>query len=616
MPSSVLGVLPGRLQASYLLEAERFAWWGTSDPAGDAAALGLPPGERREVRFALPDRDRATVCATDVPAALVPTRAALDALVAMNPTANAGRSLRAWAGLASVIRTGEQPSAALVEGLPTAGHAALGLDGTTIWSAGAVVEAVLRHASASGSDSVVLRPYQQAGVAWLLASESDGGGVLADEMGLGKTLQAITVLRARPSAGPHLVVCPTSVLGNWRREFARFAPALPVRTYVGATRRSADLRGVVLTSYGVLRSDAALRATTWDVVVLDEAQQIKNPDAQAARAARALDARLRLAMTGTPVENRLDELWSLLAFTNPGLLGTRSRFRQRFSVAVEQRRSAAAAERLHELVGPHVLRRRKVDVAPELPAKIETTVVCALTAEQEALYRASIDEAFTAGLGSGVGRRGRVLALLGRLKQICNHPELLEPTGGELRGRSGKLDRITEILAEVVDNGDRALVFTQYRATGDLLARHLQEHVTGTPVPFLHGQLSSAARERTTTEFTDDPDGPPVLILSLRAAGFGLNLTRATHVVHYDRWWNPAVEAQASDRAHRIGQTRTVTVHTLITERSIEEAVADLHAGKRDLAGVAAGELPAVKTDLARLGDEQLRALLAEGVAR
>ncbi len=249
------------------------------------------------------------------------------------------------------------------------------------------VDAV-RRAHARGGDEdgpiagvvdAVLRPYQRAGVAWLEAAVAHGGGVLADEMGQGKTVQAIAVLAAH-GRRPHLVVCPTSLVGNWQREPARFAPDVDVVRYTGPGRtdvlQAAGPGAVVLTSYGILRSDADRLARPWDVVVLDEAQQVKNPDALAARAARALDARLRVAMTGTPVENRLDELWSLLAFTNPGLLGSRSRFRRRFAAAVEQRRSAAAAQRLHEIVGPHVLRRRKSDVAPELPPKIEATVVC------------------------------------------------------------------------------------------------------------------------------------------------------------------------------------------------------------------------------------------------
>nr|AHE14796.1 putative helicase [uncultured bacterium] len=619
--------LPGLLQACFVVESECFAWWGVENPGVAATAAELPTDEQTRLMCALPDRTGQVVVAADVPAVLVTAEAGMEALSRWQPSSSTvGESLRVWARIATAIKRGEavEPLAAQ---MPTAGHAALALDGTTIWSAAAAVEAVQHsiarpseHPGAHAPIRAVLRPYQRAGVAWLEAASEQGGGVLADEMGLGKTVQAIAVLATRRE-GPHLVVCPTSLLGNWARELGRFAPALDLALYTGPDRTQALKRAVpglvVLTSYGVLRSDAsALAQTEWDTVVLDEAQQIKNPDALAAHAARALSARLRIAMTGTPVENRLDELWSLLAFTNPGLLGSRARFRHRFAVAVEQRRSAAAAQRLHEIVGPHILRRRKSDVAPELPAKIEATVVCTMTSEQERLYRASLDEAFNNGLGTGIERRGRVLALLTRLKQICNHPEQVNPTGAPLSGRSGKLDRTTEILTEIVDAGDRALVFTQYRRTGELLARHLSQELGDGGVPFLHGGLSTNAREDMIAHFSNDPDGPPVLILSLRAAGFGLNLTRATHVVHYDRWWNPAVEDQASDRTHRIGQTRTVTVHTLLTERTLEEAIADLHVGKRDLADIATGEVRAIENDLARLSDEQLRAVLEAKAAQ
>ncbi|WP_242582398.1 DEAD/DEAH box helicase [Amycolatopsis sp. 195334CR] len=544
----------------------------------------MPAGEPANLRLALPVGGQ--VVPAEVPAVLVEPEPAIAALAGWSPRPEAGASVHAWARIAAALREGstvDEPR------LPTAGHAALGLDGTTIWSAGAAIDAARRSVTGHPKDGIALRPYQRAGVAWLQAA--DGGGVLADEMGLGKTVQAIALLAARAD-GPHLVVCPTSLLGNWARELERFAPGLT---------------SVTLTSYGKLRANAEqFAATPWDVVVLDEAQQIKNPDSQTARAARTLEARLRVAMTGTPVENRLDELWSLLAFTNPGLLGSRARFRRRFATAVEQRRSDAAAVRLHEIVGPHILRRRKREVAPELPPKLETTVVCRMTAEQERLYRAAMDGAFRDGFGSGIERRGRILALLTRLKQLCNHPE---PRAERLDGRSGKLDRVTEMLAEIMDNGERALVFTQYRETGEMLSGHLR-------APFLHGGLSIAAREELIRAFQEDDDAPPVLILSLRAAGFGLNLTRATHVVHFDRWWNPAVEDQASDRAHRIGQTRAVTVHTLLTERTLEETIAELHAGKRDLAGIATGETRTIENDLAKLSDERLREVLEPGGRR
>jgi len=619
--------LPGRLQACFVVESETFSWWGVEDPAAAAAGVGLPTGTPGSLRVALPDPNSGQVLAATVPAAHVVAAEAIPALAELSRRAQGadGDSLRLWAQIAAHVRANATVSddelTALAGRLPTAGHAALAMDGVTIWSATATVDAA-RHAvaapdagAAEGVESV-LRPYQRAGASWLRAAETHGGGLLADEMGLGKTLQAIAVLAGRRTL-PHLVVCPTSLISNWARELARFAPHVPVLVHASARRtdtlNEVEPGTVVVTSYGILRSKATdLACREWDVVVLDEAQQIKNPDALAARAARALDARLRIAMTGTPVENRLDELWSLLAFTNPGLLGTRARFRRRFAVSIEQRSSTAAATRLHEIVAPHVLRRLKRDVAPELPDKIEAIVVCTLTDEQQRLYRTCLEDSFDGGLGSGIGRRGRILALLTRLKRICNHPEHVAPTGGELAGRSGKLDRATEIVDEIVDAGDRALIFTQYRDTGELLARHLTENVTGpgAPVPFLHGGLALRRRDEMVEQFQNDPDSPPILVLSLRAAGFGLNLTRATHVLHYDRWWNPAVEDQASDRAHRIGQTRTLTVHTLITEGTVEDAIDQMHAGKRNLAGVALGTTTSLDTALVRLSDDHLRALL------
>jgi SNF2 family DNA or RNA helicase len=462
-----------------------------------------------------------------------------------------------------------------------------------------------------------LRPYQERGVAWMQRMADLGaGGILADEMGLGKTIQAIALMTSRRQDRPHLVVCPTSVVGNWEREIRRFAPKLPVIRHHGPERpntpRAFPPAHAVLTTYALLRRDVGLLAQVdWDVVVFDEAQQIKNAASKGARAARTVPARTRFAMTGTPIENRLSELWAILDVTNPGLLGSQRRFNERFAVPIERWRDDDAADRLKRLIAPFVVRRRKADpdVSVDLPPKQEITVTCSLTREQASLYQATIDQAFRAGLGStAFERRGRILALLTALKQICNHPAQYLRDGGRLRGRSGKLARATEILGEIVASGDHALVFTQYREMGDLLVQHLTTELEVPDVPFLHGGTPLGKREEMVARFQEAEDAPPILLVSLRAGGTGLNLTRATEVIHFDRWWNPAVEDQATDRVHRIGQTRAVTVHRLVTSGTIEERIAGLLERKRALADAVVGE---GETWITELDDDELRELVA-----
>ncbi|MCK2252506.1 MULTISPECIES: DEAD/DEAH box helicase [unclassified Crossiella] len=589
------------LQATFIPAEGALAWWGPPDPAAALLAAGLPVGRSAQCRLARPVDGRLTVSPT--PVQLVDLDVALPAL--LGAKARLSPSARAWQRAAKDLGDTELP-------LPPAAHAVPNAEGTAISSAAALLRQFRQAARTRGELRAAavraeLRPYQVAGVAWLRSVP--GGGILADEMGLGKTLQAISLLATRP--GPHLVVCPTSLVGNWRRELARFAPDLPVRPYHGPQRTLGDLvtGPVVVTSYGALRADVEqLAGIGWDTVIFDEAQQVKNPDALASKAAARLTADLRIALTGTPVENRLDELWSILNLTRPGLLGTRGRFRQRFTVPIQQRRSAAAADRLQTLIGPHMLRRTKSEVATDLPPKLYATVACTLTAEQIRLYRDALDRAFSDGLGSGIERRGRILALLTALKQICNHPAQLLGQDGPLPGRSGKFDRATEMLAEIVEDQDRALVFTQYRAMGELLSHHLTETLGGPRIPFLHGGLSADKRDRLVHAFQNEDNAPPILLLSLRAAGFGLNLTRAGHVLHYDRWWNPAVEEQATDRAHRIGQHRVLTVHTLVTGGTVEEHIARMHDRKRALADVVSGD---TETALANLPDDDLHAVLA-----
>ncbi|MFI0982679.1 DEAD/DEAH box helicase [Streptomyces sp. NPDC021093] len=448
-----------------------------------------------------------------------------------------------------------------------------------------------------------LREYQRTGVAWLQSLTGLGfGALLADDMGLGKTLQTIALLAGRSGERPQLVVCPTSVMSNWERELARFAPGLTVRRHHGS-RRATDAAefapgDVVVTSYALLRLDAELLTSVdWDLAVLDEAQQIKNHTAQAARAASQLTAQARVALTGTPVENRLSELWSIMNFANPGLLGTHRRFKERFADPIEREKDPEAAERLRTISAPFVLRRLKKTVVEELPAKLQSTVPCNLTAEQVSLYRAAVASAFDTdgSLGTGIARQGNVLRLLTELKQICNHPAQYLGRGDrlaadeKLTGRSGKLERATEMLSEAVAAGHRALVFTQYRVMGDLLARHFQDQLGLDRVPFLNGSTPPEQRDRMVDEFQHSDTASPLLLVSLKAGGFGLNLTRASHVLHYDRWWNPAVEDQATDRAHRIGQTQTVHVHKLVTADTFEERIDALLESKRSLADSVVG---------------------------
>ncbi|MEV8514514.1 SNF2-related protein [Dactylosporangium sp. NPDC051484] len=458
-----------------------------------------------------------------------------------------------------------------------------------------------------------LRPYQRRGLSWLAFLDSLGvGALLADDMGLGKTVQVLALeahLRGQGPRPPTLIVCPLSVLGNWRREIERFTPGLTVRVHHGSARPGrtgssdpsspseaglTELAGadLVLTTYQVATRDVdVLAAIAWDRVVLDEAQQVKNATGVTARAMRRLPARHRVALTGTPVENRLTELWSIADFLNPGLLGEASIFRARYSVPIERWGDADAARRLRRVTRPFLLRRVKTDraVITDLPEKLERRQWCNLTLEQATLYRAVVDELFVKLREGRAGpqRKGLVLSAMTKLKQVCNHPAHLMGDGTPLPGRSGKLARLEEILAAALAAGDRALVFTQFARFGHMLVPHLADRL-GTGVEFLHGGTAKGARDRMVERFQGG-DGPGVLLVSLKAGGTGLNLTAANHVVHVDRWWNPAAEAQATDRAFRIGQRRDVQVHTFVCIGTIEERVEHIMAGKRDLAGVAVG---------------------------
>ncbi|MCZ7476805.1 DEAD/DEAH box helicase [Micromonospora sp. WMMC273] len=440
-----------------------------------------------------------------------------------------------------------------------------------------------------------LRPYQRRGLAWLAFLQSLGlGGILADDMGLGKTVQLLALLAGDPpDAGPTLLVCPMSLVGNWQREAAKFAPGLRVHVHHGAERARGESfatavgeADLVLTTYSVAARDAfELAGVDWHRVVVDEAQAIKNAATRQAEAVRSLPARHRVAVTGTPVENRLADLWSIMQFANPGLLGPAATFRKRFAEPIERHGDAEVAERLRRITGPFVLRRLKTDptIITDLPEKLEMEVVCNLTAEQAALYRAVVDDMMAKIESSdGIERRGLVLATMTRLKQVCNHPAQLLHDGSALDGRSGKLERLDEIVDEVLAAEEKALLFTQYAEFGGMLRGHLSAR-TGREVLLLHGGVGKAERDAMVTRF-QTPQGPPLFVLSLKAGGTGLTLTAANHVVHVDRWWNPAVEDQATDRAFRIGQRRRVQVRKFVCAGTVEEKVAAMIADKRSLA--------------------------------
>ncbi len=455
-----------------------------------------------------------------------------------------------------------------------------------------------------------LRPYQARGLAWLDFLQRTGlGGVLADDMGLGKTIQLLALLahdaahctENESDGPPSLLICPMSLVGNWQREAARFAPGLRVHVHHGAERaRGAQFAAavaaadLVITTYSLAARDAAeLRKITWSRVIADEAQAIKNSATKQATAIRSVPAKVRIAVTGTPVENRLADLWSILEFANPGLLGTAAGFKKRYAEPIEKRGDDEAAARLRAFTAPFILRRVKTDtsIIADLPAKLEMDVVCNLTREQAGLYQAVVDEMMQRIESSdGIERRGLVLATMTKLKQVCNHPAHFLRDGSALGNRSGKLERLDEIVDEALAVGEKLLLFTQYAEFGAMLRGRLAGRV-GREVLFLHGGVAKPARDEMVTRFqSDEPGGPPVFVLSLKAGGTGLTLTAANHVVHVDRWWNPAVEDQATDRAYRIGQRRAVQVRKFVCAGTVEEKIAAMIQDKRRLAARVVGD--------------------------
>ena len=431
-----------------------------------------------------------------------------------------------------------------------------------------------------------LRPYQQDGVRWLWWLNRLGlGACLADDMGLGKTVQVLALLllaRREGDAGPHLLVLPASLIGNWQAEIARFAPSLrvlvahasgmPAKTLAVLGHEALVDVDLVITSYGSLIRQPWLMETDWSMVVLDEAQAIKNPGARQTRAAKTLKSRVRLALTGTPVENRLGELWSLFDFICPGLLGSGAAF-TRFVRRLEKQEHVSYAP-LRRLVQPYILRRLKSDrrIIADLPDKTEVKAYCGLSRAQARLYEQAV-QALAAQIATvdGIARRGAVLAFLMRFKQICNHPSLWLGDGAYHPADSGKFARLQALAEEIAARQQKVLVFTQFQEMTAPLAAFLQA-VFGRPGLVLHGATPVKARRGLVDRFQDE-QGPPFFVLSIKAGGTGLNLTAASHVIHFDRWWNPAVENQATDRAYRIGQKKNVLVHKFICRGTVEEKI-------------------------------------------
>lgn len=470
-----------------------------------------------------------------------------------------------------------------------------------------------------------LRPYQERGFLWLSMMTEMGLGVcLADDMGLGKTIQIITLLLDRlPTAvpgsrhpTPALVICPTTLLGNWQREFAQFAPSLRIITYHGSNRphglefvrrtRHAD---VVLSTYQLAYRDADnLASIEWSYLVLDEAQSIKNSKSKQAQSIYQLRATQRIALTGTPVENHLEDLWSLLHFLNPGYLGSLNHFQTHFATPIERDHDSTKTAVLQRLIKPFVLRREKTDptIIQDLPSKMEMKAFCTMTKEQVTLYEAAVQHLLLQiEQATGMQRRGLILASLTKLKQICNHPAHFLHDHSRLHGRSGKLIRLLELLRDIHEANEAALIFTQYTEMGELLVRAITDELNE-PVLFLHGGIQQAKRDQLVQQYQSG-QGSRVFVLSLKAGGVGLNLTRANHVIHFDRWWNPAVENQATDRAFRIGQKRNVEVHKLICMGTLEDKIDQLIASKLALAQQVVGS---GETWLSEMSNQEVRSLV------
>lgn len=455
-----------------------------------------------------------------------------------------------------------------------------------------------------------LRPYQKTGLKWLWTNIAKGFGCcMADDMGLGKTIQVISLILKMKEENklkkPVLVVCPTTLMGNWMKELEMFAPNLKAAIYHGSERQLDLKNDIILTTYAIMRIDVEdLKKEPWTMIIVDEAQNIKNPDTAQTLAVKSIKSDIKIAMTGTPVENRLTELWSIFDFINRGYLGALREFQKSYAIPIERFKEKSRATKLKMSVSPFVLRRLKTDknVITDLPEKLVLNDYCYLSKPQAALYEKTLNEMMEKISSiSGVNRRGNIFKLITALKQICNHPHQFLKAGEMSKELSGKMEKCVSLVQNIIDNDEKTLIFTQYKEMGDILCQILNDECNVTPL-FFHGSLNINQREKLIEDFQNDPS-IKVMILSLKAGGTGLNLTSATNVIHYDLWWNPAVEDQATDRTYRIGQNKNVMVHRLITLGTFEEKIDEMLKSKKDLADMAVYEGEKIITELS---DEEI----------
>ena len=451
-----------------------------------------------------------------------------------------------------------------------------------------------------------LRAYQEIGYRWLYTNINKGFGCcIADDMGLGKTIQVISLIlklkEEKRLKKPALVVCPTTLMGNWKRELNNFAPSLDVLTYHGFNREFSTNCDVILTTYAILRIDLEkFQKTNWDILIIDEAQYIKNPSTSQTQAIKAIKAQMKVAMTGTPVENRLSELWSIFDFINKGYLGSLVDFGKNYSIPIERFKEYTRAQKLKKAISPFMLRRLKTDktIISDLPEKVVLDDYCYLTKPQVALYERILKESMDSISKSEnkMNRRGAIFKLITNLKQVCNHPYHYLKHGDMSANASGKTQKLIDILRNIIDNNEKVLVFTQYKEMGTILENIIAEEFDRTPL-FFHGSLNVKQREEIIKKFQEDLK-EQVMILSLKAGGLGLNLTSASNVIHYDLWWNPAVEDQATDRTYRIGQDKNVMIHRFVTLSTFEEKIDKIIKDKRELANAAVFEGEKTITEL------------------